>query len=367
MNPNSKSRLFEIDCVKFFAIIYMIFIHVYEQLSVYDHVNSMPDSLFRIAIEFAGGPLAAPVFMFCMGIGMIYTRHNTPKDFCRRGVKLLITGYMLNFFRQTLPQLIGLCLGIDAGLDIVGGLLNVDILEFAGVTFLTVALMKKMRMQPYQMFLIAVMLLGIGIWVTRLNTAPMAVQCLAGLLLPAGKWVAFPLTLWLVYPAAGMLFAQVLSKVRDRNVFYRKAIAAASVFLAVYTGTLIFTGVDIRDFYALRGYIYYRQTILSALWIIPIVIIAISVCYLALRFLEQSRLGSFIRYCSINLNRIYIIQWLLVAYTVAGVTVAGDMKLSSPIEVVAAGLIIFAAAVGISRLLAKASAVKAIKGHGIHL
>lgn len=38
----------------------------------------IPDSALRNIIEFAGGPLGAPVFMFSMGIDMMYTRHNSP-------------------------------------------------------------------------------------------------------------------------------------------------------------------------------------------------------------------------------------------------------------------------------------------------
>ena len=98
-------RLFEVDCIKFFAIIFMVWIHVYEQFGKYDYREVMPDTLARNFLEFVGGPLAAPVFMFCMGMGMIYTRKQQVSDFVSRGLKLMVTGYLLNFFRQTLLQL----------------------------------------------------------------------------------------------------------------------------------------------------------------------------------------------------------------------------------------------------------------------
>jgi hypothetical protein len=99
----------------------MICIHFYEQFGIFDYKNTLPDSLFRNLIEFTGGPLAAPFFMFSMGIGMIYTGRNRPEDFIRRGGRLLLTGYALNFFRQTLPQLAGMALGIDTDIDLTGG------------------------------------------------------------------------------------------------------------------------------------------------------------------------------------------------------------------------------------------------------
>lgn len=89
----NTGRQFEIDVAKFFAIPFMICIHFYEQFGGYGFANKIPDTLFRNVIEFIGGPLAAPVFMFSMGIGMVYTRHDSASDFIRRGGKLLLTGY----------------------------------------------------------------------------------------------------------------------------------------------------------------------------------------------------------------------------------------------------------------------------------
>ena len=253
METPRSERLFEVDCVKAFAVIYMVCIHVYEQLSVFDYANVMPDTPYRIAIEFAGGPLAAPVFMFCMGIGMVYTRHNKASDFLKRGLKLLITGYALNFFRQTLLQLIGLLIGIDTDLDIIGGLLNVDILEFAGMSFIVIGLMKQIKVKTYVMCIIAILLQAISIRAVNLNIGPMVLQCIIGLILPTGKWVAFPLGLWLIYPVSGMLFAEKLKDITNRSELYKKLIAVSSAFFVAYTGVMVFAGYDIRNFFALRG------------------------------------------------------------------------------------------------------------------
>jgi len=46
-----KERRFELDVVKFFAIIFMITIHVYEYLGPYDQDSVMPDSAFRNVME----------------------------------------------------------------------------------------------------------------------------------------------------------------------------------------------------------------------------------------------------------------------------------------------------------------------------
>jgi len=103
LNTHNNTRLIEVDVAKAFAIIYMVVDHVYERMSVVDRIATLPDSALRNIIEFAGGPLGAPVFMFSMGIGMMYTRHNSPGDFMKRGLRLLIAAYILNLVRFTGP------------------------------------------------------------------------------------------------------------------------------------------------------------------------------------------------------------------------------------------------------------------------
>ena len=86
----TNQRHFEVDAEKAFVIVVMGVIHVYEILSNIDYHTTLPTGFFRIILEFLAGPLGAPVFMFAMGIGMIFTRHDSPEQFIRRGIRLII-------------------------------------------------------------------------------------------------------------------------------------------------------------------------------------------------------------------------------------------------------------------------------------
>ncbi len=348
---SNERRLFEVDSVKFFAIIFMVCVHVYEQFGNWDFYGDIPGNMYRNTLEFLGGPLAAPVFMFCMGIGMIYTRRSASSDFVKRGIKLLIMGYTLNFVRQTLPMLIAMLIGIDTGYSLIGGLLNVDILPFAGMVFITVGILKKFSVSVPGICCIAIMIQTVGIWGTKLRIASVGLQTLLGLLLPSGQHVAFPLTLWLVYPAFGMLFGEYLKKIEDKDRLYCRMMIGAIVFLTAYTVALRYVGYDIRMFYALYDLTYYHQTILSTLWIMPLIILELGACYFLKRRLEETRGGSFIRYCSINLTPIYIIQWILIAYTFAFSMLFGVEKTRSPLKLTVLGFMILAATIGILTLI----------------
>ena len=350
-----KERRFELDVVKFFAIIFMITIHVYEYLGPYDQDSVMPDSAFRNVMEFLGGPLVAPILMFCMGIGMIYTKHNTPGDFLRRGIKLMIMGYTLNFLKLTLPQLIGKMLGSEEDFDIIGGLLCVDILTFAGAAFIIIGLLRKLHLSTFAICMLAFLLQGAGIWGVNLNIESDVLQGLAGILLPTGFWVAFPLTLWLVYPALGMVFGEFLQKTTDKREMYKKLmIVSATIFTACTVG-LVYTGYDLRQFYAVCDNYYYHQTFISTIWTLPLILLAISLGFFLFRSFEDSKFGGLIGFCGANLNRIFIIQWLLISLT-SSLVQAFELKLDlNPAMIVLLGFAFTAAALGIAKIIKKIS------------
>ncbi len=94
----NTGRQFEIDVAKAMAVLFMIGVHTFEQLTDMKNVT-----LYRI-VELLGCPPAAGVFMFAMGIGMVYTKHNSPTEFARRGGKLILMGIVLNFFREIISR-----------------------------------------------------------------------------------------------------------------------------------------------------------------------------------------------------------------------------------------------------------------------
>ena len=321
-----KERRFELDVVRFFAIIFMITIHVYEYLGSYDQDNVMPDSAFRNIMEFLGGPPVAPVLMFCMGIGMIYTKHSTPGDFLRRGVKLMIIGYTLNFLKLTLPQLIGKLLGAEDDFDIIGGLLCVDILTFAGAAFIVIGLLRKLQVSTFAICTIAFLLQGAGIWAVNLNIESRILRGLAGVLLPTGYWAAFPLTLWLVYPALGMAFGEFLQKTTDKRGMYKKLMIISAAIHAACTAGLVYIGYDLRRSYAVCDNSFYHQTFIST-----------------------------------NLNKIFIIQWLLISVTVTLTALLElEFKLQPPM-IVLLGLVYTAVALGIAKIIQSISGRRKIR------
>jgi hypothetical protein len=89
--------------------------------------------------------------MVVMGMGMLYTGHFSSRDFARRGIKLGLLGILLNICRCTVPYLIGYAITGDYGkymTDIVFETFENDILMFAGLSFLLMALLRHLKLSP---------------------------------------------------------------------------------------------------------------------------------------------------------------------------------------------------------------------------
>ena len=316
----NTGRQLELDVAKVFAIFYMVIVHVYEEMSAVNYWV-MPDSLFRWIIEFVGGPLAAPVFMFAMGVGMVYTKHRNPRAFAIRGLKLLAAAYILNVIRMTIPFLLARLSGDSWGhwtvVDTIG---LVDILQFAGVSFLLVALLERWKVGRYGIVAVAMLLQGLGILLLHsFDGLPKAAQYAVGLLFHTNPEVCFPLTLWFVYPAAGIFFGEYLQTVVDKNRMYDRIAVMSAAGLAGLTVAMKYMGWDPVNVFALARDSYYIQHLPGTLWTLSVIGLQLFVCYRISMHLHGTLLKG-TGFISRHVNTIYLIQWVLIPYLgVAGV------------------------------------------------
>lgn len=342
----NKGRQLEFDVAKALAVFFMVIIHVSDIMG--DHsVGS--DSAYNLFLQFIGAPMAAPMFMFAMGVGMVYTRHDSSADFARRGLKLIIMGYALNFFRETLLIIISNMLSLETDykkplIDTIG---TIDILQFAGMTFLIVSLMKKLRTNKWMLLGVAILLQAIGtVCIGLFDSAPKIVQYLFGLLFYTNQYISFPTALWLVYPVLGICFASILRRVADKQTFYKTLLMISVVCLVGISVGTITLGYDIKRFFV--SVYYYQQNFFSTLWITCILGISISAYYFISKIV-QGRTQNIVKYISSNLNTIYIIQWLLITYSVAIKEMVGLGGLPAGLTI-PVGIVVVLCSIGITWL-----------------
>jgi len=70
----NTGRQLELDIAKALSIIFMIFVHAIMVIPAFN--NTLSSGYLFVVGNILGRPCAAPVFMFCMGVGLVYSRHS---------------------------------------------------------------------------------------------------------------------------------------------------------------------------------------------------------------------------------------------------------------------------------------------------
>lgn len=149
----------EADIAKGLAAICMVLCHV--QYWLIDGSDLMNLVVGRTL----GGPFVAPVFMFCMGLGIGYTRKNQPRDYLRRGLNLLWISFLFGLFRDVIPVLLVWFLGRNPlVLENLALFFCADILRFSGLFFLLFAFLTKIRIKPLALLVLAFVFSAAGLY-----------------------------------------------------------------------------------------------------------------------------------------------------------------------------------------------------------
>ena len=304
----------ELDYAKTLGIFFMVIIHTIEEMSFFDTVETEPSGFFQNFTEFCAGPLAAPAFMFAMGACTVFSPKNTPRFMARRGLNLWVLAMLLNLVRDVIPDLI-MCLinGVSPDPDNIFFLaFNVDILHFSAICFFLTALLKKLRMPVWCFIPTAVVMQITGNMLSVIPAENKIAECIVSYFYPAGELAFFPLLNCYIWMAVGITAGEMIIRIKDTDKVCRTAIPVCAVLLAGYLFALNDAGYDIRSFYTLYDDLYYTQTFLHFIFNTLIIIIELSVFHFIHK--KTKHIYGFCRFCSANLNTVYIVQWLLIGW-----------------------------------------------------
>lgn len=320
----NTGRQIEFDIGKAIVIFYFPFVHcIIECCTDKQLMTGIPYLLDSVL----GGPLGAPMFMFCMGATVHFSRSNAPADLARRGLKLLLVGFILNICRFLIPDLIGWAITGNAEQFLVPlpfGLFGDDILQFAGLAFLCFALFKKLNTPKWLMLAIALVLSVGGTLLGDVDLGFDALNIAGGWLLPTVNAAGlvksdFPLLNWLIVPVCGYLFGDLIRRVKEKKRFYLCFSPALLVFTAVY----FFFGI--RNKIGMFGFgenCYYHLSTSDAAVCLASTLGVLGLLAAAAYILPPAVRRFFI-YVSKSITTVYCVHWVLVRLIVnVGVFVA---------------------------------------------
>jgi len=216
----NTGRQKELDIAKALAIIFMIFCHAIVFAS-FSNISISPG--FELILNQTVAIIAAPVFMFCMGIGIVFSRHNQYDLLIKRGVELLLLGYFVNIGSQILPNVLGHMLNMSNTPITILPLFKVDILIFAGVAFILIGILKRFNISNEKMLILAIVFSIIGSFVCFVDFNNIFLNYFFGYFIGTilHQCTAFPLFNWFIFPVAGIFYGSYFIRVKDKSQFFK--------------------------------------------------------------------------------------------------------------------------------------------------
>ena len=203
----NTGRQKELDIAKALAIIFMIFCHVIIFAS-FSNLSISPG--FEMILDQMVANIAAPVFMFCMGIGIVFSRHNQYNILIKRGVEIL-------------PNVLDNMLNIPIPQFTILSLFKVDILIFAGIAFILIGILKRFNISNKKMLILAIIFSIIGSFVCFVDFNNIFLNYFFGYFIGTilHQCTVFPLFNWFIFPVAGMVYGSYFIRVKDKSQFFK--------------------------------------------------------------------------------------------------------------------------------------------------
>ncbi len=331
-----KKRYHDIDLIRVLCVIFLPLIHVTEFWGLEDScggflVQSFNDVFYYPCFILTS--FVAPVFMFTMGINMCLSKKNSAKALLNRGIFFLIIELILNFFRYALPGFIGIIFSPNNEvrknvLSMIGyGMINSDILAFAGLAFIIFAIFKKLKLKPIYILLISLALYLINeLLIINLlspildNNLHYMVNNLLGNFIYINSDSTFSLLEWLIVVALGYALGNYFIINKEDNKI-TKSYALFSMIGLILSAIVIIISilVDNRNIFSIFSHNinHTRMDYVCLITNITICIILLfigNLIYKTKKIKENERFNNFIVNFSININSYYIIQWILVGF-----------------------------------------------------
>ena len=310
-----KPRIWSLDLARGFALVYVVVIHILEYLSSVVVQQSPPAYWTYVS----GRLLGSVIFMFLMGVSVALSTRGAFGATVRRGVEIVAIGYALNFFRGTLPTWLALHWEHLSPDDVrpgeaLGMLKEFDILPFAGVALIVLAVLKRFLTRPLSWALAGGAILALTLVSAGFQTGHPVLDLCVNPIFGGVATVHFPLLPWLFYPILGMVYGHYLARAPDVEAFSLRAgllgvVAVALLFPFIFEVPK-FASVNLHELLYL-----FRASAPGAIWHSAVACVWLAVCFLVVKHVPENPVFRELYFWSRNVTRFYVIQWLITGWT----------------------------------------------------
>lgn len=310
-----------VDLCKTICIVLMILCHVFYAVKFTNTPSLSPSFIAHNLVRLLG----AQFFMFSMGLGLAYTRNDSAKCCLRRGIILLLSGYLLNFLREILPWMLlgnypmfSSIMSHDKFLMLLSG----DILQFAGLAFLFFAFVKHFKLSNLTIFIVTLVLTIIGAFCTNEITVKLSPDnfyfSFIGLFIPiknftSSGYVCFSFCNWIIYPVTGWLFGKLLKRCVNPDKFYWYLLLISVPLLLLAWSAFDAAGKNMWMM-LMNPLNYHQQNPVILAVYLNIIAVAISLAHIFSNYFVKFKFWGVIKHLSSELPTLYIVSWVVIGW-----------------------------------------------------
>ena len=244
----------ELDLVKGFLMIMIVFIHSFQTIAGADAAESAVHKMMFALFM----PTGACLYLFTMGFGSAFTRHSQPKDMVKNGVKLLLYQGLSNLCYGAVMTISfyirNLLTGEAAGsrelyhANLYSMLTFVNIFFISGMCYLVLALYRKLNVK-LEGYVISAVIVGLVSPFTKLLVSDnQALNWILDMTFGGKGETSFCFFPYLSYVFLGYVFGKVLRRVpeNEKGNFYKKSGLVTGILAAIwFIGCVVWhPGVD---------------------------------------------------------------------------------------------------------------------------
>lgn len=307
-------RIAALDLIKGISIIGMIIIHT---LLIFADVKSQSETFIGNFVIFLGR--GTSIFLICMGITFMTSRHQSLKSALTRGVLLLAAALSMNFLKFVFPVIFGFA--PDNFIQRYGWhgpieqqylylMLLGDILQLAGMSLLFMGFIRKYVSNKYGILSIGLLTALVSREVSGINLNYPAINYVLDLLFnndfPA--YVYFPVFPWISFIIIGMFFGKWYQELHyDKTLLFKNMLYIGFLFTALGAPLVFIYGdYNYNSFYHMGpgGVLYFAGWTLIFLFIVYKISVNV----------KENKFIKLLKYCSKNLTTMYMTQWILISW-----------------------------------------------------
>ena len=350
----NRKRVFYLDLLKFVSIYAMIVCHLFYNYYSYTHESAQGMIPGLMSMENTLYLIAPGIFIFCLGGGLYLCRTKTWNYFVHRGFSLLAIGLILNVFRWLIPYWITRNPGPAEGFpDVIFYLLfNSDILFFAGLFFLLYGLLARLTDRLWIRFGILALLNIAGVFIPPVETASPRWNVILSNFIYVPQISIFQLFQWCVFPAAGYCFVKAERNASRKTRFVLLTAAGSGIVFLTVMFLLRSFGQNFEDH--LFWYVDCNLWPTRLILLLCVTVFWTCLIWFLARLFRNEHVKDLISMVSRNLNRIYVIHWIVIAYGEIILFNKFGLTLRNYAFLIIAPIVVFVISVWLARVYEKA-------------